>query len=313
MEIKNWTYAEFPEFTEPVEGAKLIPTTGDEQGVLYLHDVEYMKVGDIPLRLQLLIPITRNHPYDFMNGAEQGTQLPCYVFVQGSGWFQQYLYGRVVDLARLASRGFVCAIVEYRHSGIAAFPAPVIDTRNAVRFLRQNAQKYGIDPEKIVLAGDSSGGHVAMFGGIRHNDDTDENAFPGISAEVKGLVDYYGSVSVMLEDGNPSTPNHHLPDSPEGREAGGINLFEHPEMRRAMSVEENITAETQIAPVLIFHGTKDRTVNCKESVLLFNALRAAGKPVDFYLIQGADHGGAEFWTEQMLDIVEAFIRRCVGE
>ena len=92
MEIKHWTYAEFPEFKEPVEGVKLIPTTGDEQDVLYLHDVEYMKVGDVPLRLQILIPATRNHPYDFMHGAEGGTQLPCYVFVQGSGWFQQAVY-----------------------------------------------------------------------------------------------------------------------------------------------------------------------------------------------------------------------------
>lgn len=47
-----------------------------------------------------------------------------------------------------------------------------------------------------------------MFAGILHNDDSKDNMFPGVSGEVKGIVDYYGSVSVMLEDGNPSTINH---------------------------------------------------------------------------------------------------------
>ncbi len=311
MEIKNWTYEEFPEFSEEVPGAKIIKTTGDEQGIIYLHDVEYMNACGTPLHLQILIPSTRNRPFN-MAAENQKNKLPCFVFVQGSAWFQQYLYGQVTNLAKLAERGFVCAIVEYRHSGIAPFPAPVIDARNAVRYLRKNAERYGIDPEKMVLAGDSSGGHVAMFAGILHNDETEENAFRGISGEVKGLVDYYGSVSVMLPDGNPSTINHHMPDSPEGREAGGVNLLERDDLRRAMSVEENITADTEIAPTLIFHGTKDRTVNCKESVLLYNAMKRAGKEVKLYLIKGADHGGAEFWTKEVLDIVEEFIRDCIS-
>ncbi len=115
----------------------------------------------------------------------------------------------------------------------------------------------------------------------------------------------------MLEDGNPSTLNHHQADSPEGMEMGGVDLRNRPDLCRQLSVEENITAETDVAPTLIFHGTKDRTVNTKESVLLYNAMKAAGKDVTFYLIQGADHGGPEFWTDRVLDIVDGFIRKCV--
>ena len=310
MEIKNWTYAEFPEFSETVEGAKIIETTGDELGISYLHDVEYANVNGTPLHLQVLIPSCRNKPFNFFAPEQTREPLPCFVFVQGSAWMQQYVYGNVAEIAKLARRGYVCAIVEYRHSGIAPFPAQAVDTRNAIRFLRSKAKKFGIDPERIIVAGDSSGGHTAMWAGLRHNDDDpEENLFPGISAEVKGIVNYYGSVSVMLEDGNPSTLNHHLPDSPEGMEMGGVNLREHPELCRALSVEENIDKNTDVAPVLIFHGTKDRTVNTKESVLLYNALKAAGKEVDFYLIKGADHGGPEFWTDTVIDIVDAFMRK----
>ncbi len=310
MEIKEWSYEEFPEFTDIVEGVEVIPTTGDELGVNYMHDVEYANVDGIPLHLQILIPASRNdHFVPF--GEQEKLSLPCFVFVQGSGWMQQYVYAKLCQLAKLALRGYVCAVVEYRHSGQAPFPAQAVDTRNAIRFLRVNAKKYGIDPDRMIVAGDSSGGHTAMWAGLRHNDDTEENLFPGVSAEVKGIVNYYGSVSVMLEDGNPSTLNHHQADSPEGLEMGGVDLRGRPDLCRQLSVEENITAETDVAPTLIFHGTKDRTVNTKESVLLYRAMKAAGKDVTFYLIQGADHGGPEFWTDRVLDIVDTFIQKCV--
>ena len=90
-----------------------------------------------------------------------------------------------------------------------------MDARNAVRFLRVHAEEYRIAPEKIVIAGDSSGGHTAMFAGMIH-DDVENTLFPGISAEVKGIINLYGSCSVMKEDSNPTQLLHCQPDSPEG-------------------------------------------------------------------------------------------------
>jgi acetyl esterase/lipase len=176
--------------------------------------------------------------------------------------------------------------------------------------MRKHAEEYHIDGEKMILAGDSSGGHTVMFAGLIHDDDSADNLFPGISAEVQGIVNYYGSCSVMREDSNPSTLNHHLPDSPEGMEMGGANLRERPDLCRKMSVECNITKETRIAPVLIFHGTKDRTVNTYNSVDVYRKLKECGKEANLYLIQGADHGGAEFWTPEILDIVDQFAKKC---
>lgn len=312
MDVREWTYEEFPEFEEEVEGAKILETTGDEQSISYVHDVEYACVDGIPLRLQILAPHSRNRPF-VPFAEEQNRALPCFVYVQGSAWMEQYLYGSVCMLGNLAARGYVCAIVQYRHAGQAAFPSQIIDSRNAVRFLKVNAKKYGIDPERMILAGSSSGGHTAVWGGMRHNDNTDENLFPGVSAEVRGIVDYYGAVSAMREDSFPTTLQHHLPDSPEGMVMGGADMRAHPELRRQLSAEENMSREVEIAPTLIFHGTKDRTVNASGSVLLYNAMKAAGKDVSLYLLKGADHGGAEFWSDQVLDIVDSFCRRCFGE
>lgn len=302
MQVKEWLYEEFPEFTEEVENVTVLPSPGDETGIHYYHDVEYVHMNELSLHLQILRPFNRKK--------DESEILPCIAFVQGSAWMKQDVYRQLPLMGNLARRGYVVACIEYRHSEIAPFPAQAIDARNAVRFLKKNAAKYGIDPDRVILGGDSSGGHTAMFAGIRHNDDTEENLFPGISAEVKGIINLYGSVSVMAEDGNPSTLNHHLPDSPEGLEMGKVNLREHPELCEELSVECNISADTEIAPVLIFHGTKDRTVNTKQSVTLYRKLKECGKDVQLYLIAGGDHGGAEYWTEQVLDIEEAFIKKC---
>ena len=311
MEVKAWTYEEFPEFTEIPEGAGVLETSGDEPGVAYIPDVKYQTEGGMTLRLQVLIPYCRNDPFDPLL-PEQRRALPCVVYVQGSAWMAQDCYRGVPLLSKLAARGFVSAIVEYRHSGIAPFPAQAVDARNAVRFLRKNAAVYGIDPERIVLAGSSSGGHTALWAAMRQNDGTAEDLYPGVSAAVKGIVDYYGAVSAMPDDGYPTTLNHHLPDSPEGLEMGRADLRAHPELRKTLSVECNVGPETPLPPVLILHGTKDRTVSTKISVLLYEALRAAGKDARMYLLRGADHGGAEFWTEPVLDLVEGFLRECLA-
>ena len=313
MKVQNWSYEDFPEFAEVPEGAQVIETTGDEMGVNYFHDVEYANVQGTPLHLQILIPASRSSGFQPF-AEKQPCSLPCFVFVQGSGWFKQYVYAQVAQVAKLALRGYVCAIVEYRHSGIASFPAQAKDARNAVRFLRKNAKRFGIDPLRMILAGDSSGGHTAMWGGLIHDDESaEDNLFPGVSAETAGIVDYYGSTSVIQPDSNPCTVNHCLPDSPEGREMGGKNLLEHPELARQLSVECNIDEKTVLPPVLIFHGTKDRTVNCEGSAILYRRLRETGHPARFYLVKGADHGGPEFWTNHLLDIVDGFCRDCFAK
>ncbi len=303
MEVKEWTYEEMPEFTEEVEGSHLIPTTGDEIGVNYIHDVEYAEINGVKLHLQILFPFSRNEPEMIC---------PCLVYVQGSAWFPQYVYADVANAAALVRRGFVVAIVEYRHSGIASFPAQIMDARNAVRFLRLHAAEFHLDPEKIVMSGNSSGGHTAVFAGMSQDEETD-NLYPGVSADVKGIIDYYGSCSVMKEDSNPIQVLHCQADSPEGMVMGHVDLRNRPDLKRKLSAECNITEETVIPPVLIFHGTKDRTVNCEGSVILYRQLKKCGKDVRLYLLKGADHGGAEFWAEPVLDVVEEFMGYCLGK
>ena len=302
MEIKEWTYEEYPDFDEEVEGVVRIPTTGNEMGTYIYSNVEYANVDGVPLHLQIIVPETRNTK-------EKGIKYPCIVYVQGSAWLKQNINAKLGLLARLSEKGYVIAVVEYRSSEIAPFPATAIDTRNAIRFMKVHADEYGVDIDKVFVGGDSSGGHSAMFSQLIQDDGEKINLFPGVNADVKGILSFYGASSVMLKDGMPSTVNHHLPDSPEGMVMGGVNLREHPELCRKMSVECNVDEHTKLPPVLMFHGTKDRTINPRVSVTIYNRLKQCGKDVQLYLLEGADHGGSEFWTEEVQEIVIGFIKR----
>jgi len=303
MEIKEWSYEEFPALTEEVEGAETMHTDGSELGVRYIKDVEYAKIGDVTLHLQILYPFTRNDPE---------MECPCIVYVQGSGWAKQDVYHNLPSLAKLAERGYIVAVVEYRHADLAVFPAPIQDARNAVRYLRSHAEEYHIRPDQMILGGSSSGGHTAVYAAILQDDGTEADLYPGVSAEVCGIVDYYGAVSAMRDDAFPSTLDTMTETSPEGKETG-VSLRENPEMRRKFSVDCQITPETDLPPVLILHGTKDRTVNALQSVDLYRKLKECGKQAELVLLDGADHGGAEFWTPAVLDRVEKFLHEVLPE
>ena len=296
MEIKDWTYEEYPSFDEEIEGVKRIKTTGDEKGTYIYSNVEYANIDGVTLHLQIITPLSRNTK-------DLDIKYPCLVYVQGSAWKKQNINAKLGVLSRIAEKGYVIAVEEYRDSSIAPFPAVALDTQSAIKFIKLNADKYNVDADKVFVGGDSSGGHAAFFSQLINR---------GLNlTAVKGIISFYGANSLMLEDGMPSTINHHMPDSPEGLEAGGVNLRENIDMCKKMSVECNIDENTKLAPVLMFHGTKDRTINPMVSVTVYNKLKQCGKDVRLYLLEGADHGGSEFWTDEIQDIIIQFMAYCL--
>ena len=310
MELKAWTYEEMPEFSEEVPGATWLDTTGDEAGVTYVPNVVYENVDGLDRVLQILIPTSRNHKAPKASAGRGASRLyPCVVYVQGSAWMRQDVYANLPCIARLAARGFVVAVVQYRESGIGVFPDQVHDARNAVRFMRVHAAEYAVDADRVAIMGDSSGGHIACHAAILHDDGAASDLFGGVSGDVSAVVNYYGSTDFTIEDANPSTVNHNGPESPEGQVMGGIDLNVDREARERLTVRCNIDATTKMPPVLTFHGTKDRTVNARCSALLHRDLVASGHDSTLYLLRGADHGGPEFWSDDVLEIVDAFLRK----
>ena len=302
MECKAWEYEEFPEYTDVPEGARCLPTTGDEMGTFYIKDVQYAEVDGISLHLQILLPLSRNHPV---------MEAPALVYVQGSGWAKQDVYHNIGRIAKLAERGYVIAITEYRHSGQAGFPAQIQDARNAIRFVRLHAEELHVNPKQIFAGGTSSGGHTALFSAILPEDSPlDRNLYPGVSAEVCGVLDYYGAVSFLYPDDFPSTTDYDT----EGSEAylyfSKIPGDTQEEKQYNATAVNYIQEDTKLPPVFIIHGTKDRIVNTRQSVRLYEKLKQQHRDVRLYLLEGADHGGPEFWSKPVVDLADEFMRYC---
>ena len=119
---------------------------------------------------------------------------PAVLAIHGGGFRAGSRKGYLSTCVTLVKRGYVCATADYRLAPAAPFPAAVYDVKAAVRYLRANATRLGIDPQKIGVMGSSAGGHLALFLGVTGNVPEFEGDGPNRdqSSRVSVVVDYYG-------------------------------------------------------------------------------------------------------------------------
>ena len=301
VEPKPSSWEAFPESTVTADGILTIRAEGRELASQLHANVLYATKSGELLHLHIIQP----------KQAEGDERLfPLVVYVQGSAWFKQEIGCELPQLSRFANKGYVAAVVEYRPSTVAPFPAQIEDTKTAIRFLMKNASTYSIDPEKIVLWGDSSGGHTAAMTGVTLNDPDLSNESPTDEPiRLKAIVDFYGPIDVSKMNLEPSIQDHRNAESPEGMLIGGLNVLENPDKVKPTVPITYLNNTKEIPPFLIIHGNKDRLVPFGKSVLFYNALKQNDKSVVMYKLDGADHGGSPFWTEDVLKIVDDFFRK----
>lgn len=307
----------FPHDDEVPEGCIVLKDLHDDWGYYVdIHtDVVYVerecksddgKGESCPFHLQIIEPkIQFGAPEEEM---DKPVKWPCIVYIQGSAFHKQWIWNNIGRHIRLAQRGYVIAIVEYRPSEMAPFPAQMQDAKTAVRFMRMNAEKYNVDPEHIAAAGDSSGGHTALMAGFTGDSGPDTDTYGEYSAEVNCIVDVYGPTVFSLMNYYPSSQNHYDPDSPEGFEIGQKNVLENPELADATIPMNYLSRDRPTPPTLIIHGSRDMLVPFNQSCQLYNYMKAMGKDVTFYKIDNANHGCLGFDNDTVLNIVDEFLK-----
>ena len=293
---ENYTWDTIPEFTEELEGAEYFSNDGSAVYLQYIPNVVYSVKDNTELHLQIIRPTLYFEPEK---------SYPIVILIKGSAWLKQEMYTDIPMLAKLAERGFIVAVMEYRHSGIARFPAQNIDAKNAIRFMRAHAAEYCGDPDNIFLMGGSSGGHVAVVTGMTLDSDLYDEPDSDVPAEINGIIDMYGPTEMTIPYAFPINTMQGKPGTPE-YELLGFDMNEHPE-RMAPLLGKTYLDHT-FAPMLIIHGTKDRLCNFEQTKRFYNDMKAAGKDVRLVVIRGADHGGSAFWCKEALDVYEGFIR-----
>lgn len=237
----------------------------EERGVVY------GTVEDEPLLLDVFRPPAR------------GTARPAVVLVHGGGMWT----GSRADMAdparQLAQAGYIAFAVDYRLVDIASgrhpWPAQLDDVQHAVRWVRANAARYGVDPERVGAYGWSAGGQLAALLGTR---DTRDAASPlaAYPSRVACVVDLAGDVDLAAYTSPPALD--------EVVALLGGTPAQVPERYRDTSPLSWIDART--APFLVFHGALDDVVPVAQSRRLVSALRATGVEVEYVELPDAGHG-----------------------
>ena len=249
-----------------------LTTQASEGQFTLISDVQYCTGGGRPLLMDVFVPKHRNR-----------TPTPAVLWIHGGGWERGDKNGNS-GAQLLANEGFVTASLFYRLSGDSPFPADVEDCKCAVRFLRANAAKYGIDPDRIGVAGASAGGHLAELvatadrsAGLEGN-----GGWQNVSSKVQAAAAYYGVSDFTV---GALQFQHHT-----GQVV--VKLFrgtekEKPELYRKASPIFYVSKDDP--PLLLAHGEKDDLVPFDQSVRMAAAYRRVGLPVEFIAVKNAGH------------------------
>ena len=251
------------------------------------------------------------------------------MFIPGGGFTSVKGTNTMAQRMAFAEAGYVVACVQHRVLP-TTFPTPLQDIKAAIRFLKANATKYGIDKNKVAVAGNSAGGYFATMVGVTSNtksipwpnrqgkmEDTklDVGSYLEESSAVNAVIDLYGvSDLTLIGAGLPQAieEGHHSASTTEailldGAAAAkkGVDVFEN--TTKAPIASPFTYIDKNDPPFLMMHGDKDTLVSPLASFELYNRLTAAGVTAERYTVTGAAHGGDMFAQPAALKMMTDFL------
>ncbi len=209
-----------------------------------------------------------------------------------------------------AQRGYVCASIQYRLSGEVPYPAAVHDVKAAVRFIRDEANAMGVDPNRIGVAGGSAGGHLAMM--IGFSSDVDQldgkSGHEGTSSRVQCVVNLYGPTDMTTPYARGVSETN-----PAVRAFFQGTYKEQPDLYAEGSPLNYVTSDDP--PTLIMHGTVDALVPINQADILAQKLAAVGVPYIYDRLPGWPHSmdTAKPVNERCLWYMERFFDRYLAD
>ena len=230
-------------------------------------DIVYKTIDSTRLKLDI---------YHLNNITEK---TPVLLFIHGGGLSKGDKRDYLRYTIDFAQKGYITASVQYRFVDKVKFPAQLFEIKAAVRWLKENADKYHIDKNKIALIGGSAGGHLAMMAGYTSDIEEFNNENDSlISYRVQAVVDLYGPVDFTTK---------YAREHPTSKNMFGKTYEEAPEIYEKSSPIKFISKDDP--PTLIFHGTIDDLVPVSQSDTLEMMLKKAGVPVEYHKLKGWPH------------------------
>lgn len=233
--------------------------------------VVYQRIGTRELTLQFLLP-------------RQGTRRPAIVWLHGGGWSGGSPTQFLPQAQVLAGKGVVGVLAQYRLAGESPFPACLEDAKAAMRFVRANAAKYGIDPQRIGVGGGSAGGHLAALVGLSPGKLEGAGPNPDVSSRPDLMILF-----------NPALDLRGWGSAPMVQKLLGTDTPSPQQLAEASPVTY---VSAQAPATLVLHGNQDQTVPHDQAVALVDSLQKAGVSAELFTAEGKGHGwfnrGADF-------------------
>jgi acetyl esterase/lipase len=280
----------------PAIASAAYPPTPGTGTFTVMEGIEYANAGGKRLLLDLRVPDSPG-PH------------PVILYLHSGAWITGDRTGGAA--IRQASRGYAVASIDYRLAPQSTWPAQIEDCKAAVRWLRANAERFNLDPERIGVFGASAGGHLAAMLGTTSDRPEFEGLYlgnPQFSSKVKVVVDMYGPTDLLkieeqkLPCGLPLNGNDpRLPPSL----LMGCPIQECKEKTATSNPINYITPDDP--PFLILHGLLDCLVPWKQSQILQEALEHGGVPSTFILLPRGEHGGSAFDEQEIKQTISDFL------
>jgi acetyl esterase/lipase len=279
---------------QPALSQPVFPPTdvSNRPSIVRIGDIPYAVVDGQELMLDLYLPANIDSP-------------PLLVYVHGGAW--RFGSRDSVSPIDLVDRGYAIASVSFRLTPVAPLPAQVHDIKGAVRFLRANAERLGLDGDHIGITGVSSGGHLAALVGLtngskEHEGDVGGNS--GIPSDVQAIVSYFGAsnLTTILAQ---STPRGIEIREPALELLLGGAPADRMELARFGSPVFYVDASDP--PLLLLHGDQDPQMPINQAHELHGVAREAGLKVAFEVVHGSGHGGDAFFDEARTELVADFL------
>jgi len=250
------------------------------EGVKFERGIEFSNIAEQHLQLDIAQP-------------EGPGPFPAILCIHGGGFRAGKRESYDALCLSLAQKGYVAVTITYRLAPEFPFPAAVLDSKAAVRWMRANAAKYHIDPKRIGVTGGSAGGHLAQFLGVTAG----VKEFEGEgnleqSSAVNCVVNFYGPSDLTQSYGKSVDAAEVLPLF-----FGGNLEQKH---REHIVGSPLYWINPNAAPTLCVHGTEDKYVAFEQALWLVDRLKASAVEAELLRLEGAGHGfkGADLGKAQ---------------
>jgi len=222
---------------------------------------------------------------------------PTFIYYHGGGWVGGSKEANVLRLLPYLEQGWAAVNVQYRLGDVSLAPAAVVDSLCALRWVARNAEQYGFDTNRLVVSGNSAGGHLALTTGMLPADSgLDRQCLGSETPEVAAIVNWYGITDVgdLLHGVNQK--------SYAVRWMG--SLPNSMEIAQRISPLNYVTSD--LPPIITIHGDADPTVPYDHAVQLHQRLDRAEVINQLVTVPNGRHGG--FPANEMLRIYDAVFK-----